>query len=150
MNKVLTLEVLNDIYNFLTLNLNDAIDNYNLNNNTRLKKVSNISYKDVKSQFPEIFFQIKSTNFDYIDITRNENMQITNECFLSYADKDNSVSFQENIERMIYIIYDLLLKLTSDNIAYILIKSVDRDEMQSKDMQIVKIFVVNFDVITLV
>lgn len=150
MNKIITLEVLKDLYTYLTNNLNTAIENYNTTNSTNLRKVNNISYKEIKSQFPEVFFQIQRTNFEYVDITTNENMQVTNECFISYADRSNDVDFQDNIERMIYIIYELLMKFTSDNVAYILIKNIDRDEMQSKDMQTIKMFIINFDVITLI
>lgn len=150
MNKIITLEILKDLDDYLKSNLNNSIEIYNQQNNTKLRKINNISYKEIKNIFPEVFFQIKSTNFEYIEISRNENMQISNECFLFYADKDNSIDFQDNIERMIFIIYDLIMKFKSNNIAYFLIKNIDRDEMQSKDMQIIKTFVIYFDIITLI
>lgn len=150
MNKVVSLEVLNDLKNYLQNTLNNEINTYNIQNSTNLKNVNNITYNNVTFNFPEIYFQITRTNFEYEDITTNKNMKITNDLVLFYTDKSVLKDFQTDIERMIYILYKILNNFQTENVAYALVESVERDELQSKDLQIVKVIQFNFKTISLI
>lgn len=150
MNKVISLEILKDLKEYLENSLNFEINAYNTENSTNLKLVNNITYSNISFQFPEVFYQITRTNFEYDDISSNKNLKITNELVLFYSDKSTSKAFQDDIERMIYILYKVLNNFTSLNVAYTVIQSVERDELQSKDLQIIKIIQFNLQIISVI
>ncbi len=148
-NKNLTLEVLQELYNHFVTHLNNEITNYNNEYGTQLQLCNHITYKNVKMQFPELFLQIKSTNFEYEDFTKNCNLKIINDCYLSFAFKDNTENFQDNVERYCYILSKMLTDFENEKISYIILNSIERGELESKDLQTLKVIVINFKTITL-
>jgi len=150
MNKVITLEILQNLETYLNNNLNTEIQNYNTEHDTNLQEIRNITYKNITNNLPEVFFQIEKTNFEYDDITSNLNTKIINNVYLSFAYKDNKQGWQDDIERYIFIFYKLLVSFTSDNILSFIVRDVERGELQSKDIQTLKVILFNFDIISII
>jgi len=144
--KAKTLLILEELKTYFTNNLNNAIQSYNLENNTNLQLINSISYTNVTSQLPELFFTIDRTDFEYSNITKNESYTTINNCVLSLACRNNTTEFEADMEGYIEIIINLLMNYYSENINNLIISSVERGEMQDKNIQTIKIFVLQFKI----
>lgn len=148
MNKIITLEILKSIKKYFDDNINNEIEYYNTENNTKLQKVNNITYNAIKKQLPELYVGIDQTNFEYEDISSSGNMKITNNFYISLAYRSNEIDFQDNIERYIYILTNMLESYIDENILLLIVKSCKRGELQSENTQTIKIINIDFDIIT--
>lgn len=148
MNKIVTLELLKAIEKYFKDNINNEIKYYNTEHGTKLQKINNITYNAVKKQLPELYIGIDQTNYEYEDISSVGNMKITNNFYISLAYRSNEIDFQDNIERYIYILTNMLECYTDENILILIIKSCKRGELQSENTQTIKIINIDFDIIT--
>ena len=148
MNKIITLELLKNLEKYFKDNINNEIEYYNVEFGTSLQKINNITYNAIKKQLPELYIGIEQTNFEYEDFSSVGNVKITNNFYISLAYRTNEFDFQDNVERYIYILINMLEKYTDENVLLLLIKNCKRGELQSENMQTIKIINIDFDIIT--
>lgn len=148
MNEIITLEILKNLIKYFEDNLNNEILYYNNKHGTKLQKINNITYNFIKQQLPELYLGIETSNFEYDDISSVGNMRITNNCYLSLAFRSNEQEFQDDIERYIYILINMLEAYRDDKITLLLIKNCQRGELQSETVQTIKIINIDFEVVT--